>query len=98
MSKKALTMFLLLVDKTVDKLYYNKSEDKDDCRAFAIKDIISYWPNFDPELGKNAFAFYSSIIFTGACKGWRVLYPDKYKGTVSMDAGSNNDGQGIYTI
>ena len=98
LSRLALTMLLLLVDKTMDKMFYAKHEDKEDCRSYAVKDIISYWPNFDIEKGFNAFAFYSSIIFTGAAKGLRHLYPDKYKGTISMDAGSGNSGQGIYTI
>jgi len=46
---------------------------------------------------KNAFAFYTQIAKNAYAKGWNKLHPGKYKGTLSLDGGLENQG-GIYSI
>ena len=102
LTTKALELLLFHAKKTLKTMYYNKQEDYKDCVQFAMEDVLKYWDRFDPEhstkSGKklNAFAYFTSIIFTGGCKGWNKLYPKKCKNTISLN--SNYDSEGIYTL
>lgn len=97
LTKKAEGMLILLAERANQKLKYNKnSKDKEDCIAFAILDLFNYWDRFDPSKTTNAFAYFTQIAKNGYAKGWNKLYPVKYKGTMSIEGSSDNDG--IYSI
>lgn len=97
LTKRTLELFLILGQRCINKLHYNNPEDKDDCLAFIYDDLIRYWTSFNPEKGGDAFAYFTTIVYTAAAKGWKKLYPEKYYNTISLSANSKNDGQGIYT-
>ena len=88
---------LLLLErmvKEISKIFsYKVEEDKEDCQAFAMEDVIRYWNRFDPAKSTNAFAFYTQMIKHGFAKGWRKLYPVKSTFKVSL-----NGDKGIYNI
>ena len=71
--------------KEISKVFkYKMEEDKEDCQAFAMEDVIKYWNRFDPEKSNNAFAFYTQMIKNGYAKGWRRLHPIKASQKVSI--------------
>jgi DNA-directed RNA polymerase specialized sigma subunit len=88
---------LILLDrmvKEISKIFsYKLEEDKEDCQAFAMEDVIRYWNRFDPTKSTNAFAFYTQMIKHGFAKGWRKLYPIKSTQKVSISG-----EKGIYNI
>lgn len=71
---------------------YKYEEDREDCEAAAMEDVIKYWDRFNPEKSNNAFAFYTQMIKNGFAKGWRKLYPIKasLKVSISQEYGVYN--------
>ena len=98
LSKEALRLLIKLADRSIRKFYYERQDDMEDCRATMYSDLITYWTGFNPEKGRNAFAYYSTVIFTAAAKGWRKLYPDRYSNTISISTSSDENGTGIYSL
>jgi len=79
---------LIMLDKMVKEISkvfkYKLEEDREDCQAFAMEDVIRYWDRFNPEKSNNAFAFYTQMIKNGFAKGWRKLHPIKSSQMVSI--------------
>ena len=94
LTPQALNMLLMMIDKISNIFKYKMEEDREDCMAFAMEDVIRYWNRFNPEKSNNAFAFYTQMIKNGFAKGWRKLYPIKS----SMKVSISDDGYGIYNI
>lgn len=92
-------MLILLAERAIRKMTYVSEDDRKDCLAFAILDLLKYWKNFNPDY-PNAFAYFTEIAKRGYAKGWNKIHPQKYKGTISIDTSSGNSegGGGIYTI
>jgi hypothetical protein len=88
-------MLMLLAERAITKMKYVSLDDKKDCLAFAMLDLLKYWRGFNPKY-KNAFAYFTEIAKKGYAKGWNKLYPKKYDGTVSIDG--SMDSEGIYSI
>ncbi len=92
-------MFQLLVKKFSNKLPYKNPEDKKDCMSSAHLDLLRYWRSFNPDKSKNAFAYYTEIAKKGFAKGWNILHPKKYAGTMSLNGnGFREESDGIYTV
>lgn len=72
-------MFMLMVENIQRKCYYKDPEEKKDCAATAMMDIVLYWRAFNPEKSTNPFAFYTSVITNGLAKGWDKLHPTNRK-------------------
>lgn len=53
-------MLVLLAERTINKLSYVNSDDRDDCLQFALLDLLKYWRNFNPKY-PNAFAYFTEI-------------------------------------
>ena len=93
LTPQALSMLQRMV-KEISKIFkYKMEEDREDCQAFAMEDVIKYWNRFDPEKSNNAFAFYTQMIKNGSAKGWRRLYPIKSSLKVSI-----SKEYGVYNI
>jgi hypothetical protein len=88
-------MLMLLAERAITKMKYVNLDDKKDCLAFAMLDLLKYWRGFNPKY-KNAFAYFTEIAKKGYAKGWNKLYPKKYDGTISINGGM--DSEGIYSI
>jgi hypothetical protein len=95
LTKNAQKMLVLLAERAISKLKYVSEDDRNDCLAFGILDLLKYWKSFNPKY-TNAFAYFTEIAKRGYAKGWNKLYPKKYEGTVSIEGGI--DSEGIYSI
>lgn len=102
LTPKAVDMLQLLAKKAVSKLPYRDPMDRDDCIQSAMMDILKYWRSFNPEKGTNAFAYYSSVVYKGAAKGWNKLHPEtkkKIRKISLSNHSSNGDSEnGIYSL
>jgi len=96
LTKEALDMLMLIAQRAITRLTFVRPDDKEDCLASAYMDLIKYWRNFNLDY-TNPFAYYTEIAKRGYAKAWNKLYPKKYKGTISLDSGFDDDG-GIYSI
>lgn len=93
LTPRALEMLQRMV-KEISKVFkYKMEEDREDCQAFAMEDVIKYWNRFDPAKSNNAFAFFTQMIKNGFAKGWRRLYPVKASMKVSI-----SKEYGVYNI
>jgi hypothetical protein len=84
LTPRAVQMFQLMANETSKKLKYRDEEDRKDCIAFALMDVIKYWRSYDPEKSKYPFAYYTQIIKNGFAKGWRKLHPLSSTSKVSL--------------
>ncbi len=84
LTKRAVEMIQLMAQETSKKLKYKDEEDRKDCIAFAIMDVVKYWRSFDPEKSKYPFAYYTQIIKNGFAKGWKKLHPLSSTARVSL--------------
>ena len=100
LTPKAVKMLQLLTEKAVTKLHYRNKMDKDDCIQSAMMDILKYWRGFKPEKSTNAFAYYTTIIYKGAAKGWNKLHPETKKQIekISLNTSYGDSDGGIYSI
>jgi hypothetical protein len=73
LTPEALNMLVLIAGELSKVLKFKYEEDRKDCIAFAIEDLIRYWRNFNPEKSNNAFAYYTQIAKNGLAKGWKKL-------------------------
>jgi DNA-directed RNA polymerase specialized sigma subunit len=93
LTPRALEMFMVLTDKLSNALSYKNPDDKDDCKAFAMMDLILYWNRFNPEKSTNAFAYFTQICKNGMAKGWNQLYRQVDMGKIAIDKET-----GVYNI
>ena len=84
LTRRAVTMLQLMAEGASKKLKYRDEEDRKDCIAFAIMDVIKYWRSFDPAKSKYPFAYYTQIIKNGFAKGWKKLHPLSSTAKVSL--------------
>jgi DNA-directed RNA polymerase specialized sigma subunit len=92
LTPEALRMLMRMITEISKIFKYKIEEDREDCQAFAMEDVIKYWDRFNPEKSSNAFAFYTQMIKNGFAKGWRRLYPVKssQKVSISKEYGVHN--------
>jgi hypothetical protein len=83
LSDKAVDMFRLIAIQSNRKLTYANEQDREDCIASAIEDMIRYWDGFDPLKGVNPFAYFTQMAKNGFAKGWNKLHPEGVR-TVSL--------------
>ena len=82
LTKETVEMFILMVQGISKKMAYRDPEDKEDCMAFAMEDLVKYWNRFDPSKSNNPFAYYTQIAKNGFAKGWKKLHPPKSPKTI----------------
>ena len=59
-------------------LNYPDSRDEEDCIQSALHDMIKYWKNFDENIYKDPFAFFTSIVFNGYAKQFKNIYKHRF--------------------
>lgn len=84
LTPKAVEMLMLMAKEASKKLRYKDEEDRKDCIAFAMMDVVKYWRSYNQEKSKYPFAYYTQIIKNGFAKGWRKLHPLSSTDQVSL--------------
>jgi len=82
LTKRAIEIFLLMVDRISRTQSYKYEEDREDCMAFAIENICMQWKMFDSNKSDEVFAYFTSLIMNGLKQGWNKLYKEKYNVTI----------------
>jgi len=75
LTPRAVEMFQTMAREASKKLRYKDEEDRKDCIAFAMMDVVRYWRSYNPEKSKDPFAYFTQMIKNGFAKGWRKLHP-----------------------
>lgn len=75
LTPRAVIMFQTMAKEASKKLRYRDEEDRKDCIAFAMMDVVRYWRSYNPEKSKDPFAYFTQMIKNGFAKGWRKLHP-----------------------
>jgi hypothetical protein len=75
LTPSAVDIFQKMAKEISKKFRYKNEEDRKDCIAFALMDVIRYWKSYNPEKSKYPFAYYTQILKHGFAKGWRKLHP-----------------------
>jgi hypothetical protein len=86
LTPRAIEMFQLMAKEMSKKFRYKDEEDRKDCIAFAMMDVIRYWKSFNPEKSKYPFAYYTQMLKNGFAKGWRKLHPLSSLEQVSLNS------------
>jgi hypothetical protein len=84
LTRRSLEMLQLMAEGASKKLKYKDEEDRKDCIAFALMDVVKYWRSYNPEKSKYPFAYYTQIIKNGFAKGWRKLHPVNKTSKISL--------------
>ena len=84
LTPKAVELLMLMAREASKKLRYKDEEDRKDCIAFAMMDVVKYWRSYNPEKSTYPFAYYTQIIKNGFAKGWRKLHPLSSTDQVSL--------------
>jgi hypothetical protein len=75
LTPRAIAIFQTMAGEASKKLRYRDEEDRKDCIAFAMMDVVRYWRSYNPEKSNNPFAYFTQMIKNGFAKGWRKLHP-----------------------
>jgi DNA-directed RNA polymerase specialized sigma subunit len=92
LTHRAVAILSLMANEASKKLKYRDEEDRKDCIAFAMMDVVRYWRSYNPEKSNNPFAYFTQMIKNGFAKGWRKLHPLAASDKVSL----SHDN--VYTI
>lgn len=68
LTAETVKMFTLIVNGLSKTKSYRDIEDKEDCIAFGMEDLIKYWDRYNPDKSDNPFAFISQIAKNGMQK------------------------------
>lgn len=93
LTPRAIELLSKMIEEISKVFKYRAEEDRIDCQAFAMEDVIKYWNRFNPEKSTNAFSYFTQLIKNGSAKGWRRLYPIKSSMMISLSG-----EHGIYNI
>jgi len=75
LTRETIKMFMMIVGGMAKTHSYRDSEDREDCMASGLEDLVKYWNRYNPEKSDNAFAFISQIAHNGMKKGWKKIHP-----------------------
>lgn len=90
LTDSAIAMIILICKNLNKKLKYEDNEDRKDCIGFAILDCLQYWDRFDPAIGKNPFAYFTSVASNGYAKAWRKLGKFQFPASIMASLSSGN--------
>ena len=93
LTDETVKMFTLIVNGLSKTKSYRDIEDKEDCIAFGLEDLIKYWDRFDPAKSDNPFAFISQIAKNGMQKGWKKIHSTRSIKTIPFSRITKEDNQ-----
>jgi hypothetical protein len=76
LSDFAVSCFIALANRAVNKMYYEDYRDREDCIQSALLDCLKYWRGFDPAKAEipNAFAYFTQVCKNGYAKQWKAIH------------------------
>ena len=80
LSPKAIEYFVLLANRTIDRLHFSNPLDREDCIQSALLDLLRYWKKFNEEKSTNAFAYFTQIVKNGYAKEFKKIHKHVGKG------------------
>jgi hypothetical protein len=101
LTPRAKIMLELLAKRTIKKMRYYNSDDRDDCMQGGLLDIFSNWYSFNSDKSDNCFSYFTEVFKRGTAKTWNTLFSKKGDSEhkiklISIE--SSNDGMGLHSI
>ena len=93
LTSETIRMFTLIVEGLSKTKSYRDYEDKEDCIAFGIEDLVKYWDRYDPAKSDNPFAFISQIAKNGMQKGWKKIHSTRSVKTIPFSRITTEENQ-----
>jgi DNA-directed RNA polymerase specialized sigma subunit len=84
LTPETIRMFELIVSGLSKIFPYRDPQDKEDCQAFGMEDLIKYWNRYDPAKSDNPFAFISQVAKNGMQKGWKKIHSQRSVKTIAF--------------
>ena len=84
LTSTAIIMLQRMCEEIAKTRTYKYEQDREDCVAFAMEDIVRYWRGYDPKKSEYAFAYFTRMIMNGLKKGWNKFYPMKSINKISL--------------
>lgn len=84
LTKTAVAMLMRMCEEIANTRRYKYEQDRQDCVAFAMEDVIRYWRGYDVSKSEYAFAYFTRMIMNGLKKGWNKLYNVKSINKISL--------------
>jgi len=91
LTRETVDMFMLIANGVARTKSYKVAEDREDCVASGLEDLIKYWDRYNPEESENAFAFISQVAYNGLQKGWKKIHSAKSVKTISFSNVTQDD-------
>lgn len=85
LTPRAVELIIRMAHELSKILKYKYPEDREDCIASGIADVVRHWRNFNPEKSENVFAYFSQVIKNGMAKTWNVIHEQKSTDFISLD-------------
>ena len=84
LTSETIEMFSLIVEGVSKTFPYQDPQDRVDCQAFGMGDLIKYWGAYNPDKSDNPFAFISQVAKNGIRKGWKKMYSSRSVKTIAF--------------
>lgn len=84
LTPKAIEFCMKIIERVAKCNHYDSADDLEDCKAYAMYNILRYWRNFDVKKYDNPFSYFTSYAWTGLSQGWNQLHPVKERGIVKI--------------
>lgn len=84
LTNTAVFMLMRMCEEIARTRSYKYEQDREDCVAFAMEDVIRYWRGYNADISEYAFAYFTRMIYNGLQKGWKRLYPLKSINKISL--------------
>lgn len=94
LTRKAIMFCQEIINRAAMCNHYDSKEELEDCKSYAMYNVLRYWKKFDPEKYDNPFSYFSSFAWTGLSQGWNILHPKKENGYTRISLNSIEDGGG----
>lgn len=73
LTEEATIMIMIIAKRLARMFVFPCEEDKEDCIATAMLDVVDGWHKFDPEKSNNPFSYFTQLCKNGFAKGWKIL-------------------------
>lgn len=91
-TRELIDMFSMMVEGIAKRMAYKNPDDRLDCMASGMEDLIKYWDRFNPEKSNNPFAYFTQIGKNGLAKGWKRIHPPKSPPTIPFSHITGDSG------
>ncbi len=85
LTPRAVELIIKMAEELSTVLKYKYPEDREDCIASGLADVMRHWRSFNPEKSDKAFSYYTQVLKNGMAKTWNLIHEQKTTDIISLD-------------